>query len=328
MVFEFAYRFVPILKNIRYPAFAFPQVAFWLIFLACITLQILLSHERVFSWHRKAILKFGTGASFVFVIGVLCVCETLLFVIRSGASVGQVHSEFLPSTPTQLDAIAFRSRETSVVRATNTRRITISDQYEFADKAWISKKELSNQGYSASDSPLYWYMKNSPRFDHVFELATQVVTQPALERANFTSDNDYLRARAERVTKLEPGVVNIESHDGTSKIQNLESSCTISNPIISPNELRATVDASGPCFLLAQDKYFPGWQVRVNGREAELIEANGVFKGVWLEKGHNEVKFQFDPPSWRIGLLISAATLAVILIITLIREARRILFRS
>jgi hypothetical protein len=74
---------------------------------------------------------------------------------------------------------------------------------------------------------------------------------------------------------------------------------------------RVEVDAACPegCLLVLTDLYYPGWRVRVDGSEREILRVNGIFRGVELDAGSHRVAFRFAPRSFRIGSALCAAAL-------------------
>jgi uncharacterized membrane protein YfhO len=47
----------------------------------------------------------------------------------------------------------------------------------------------------------------------------------------------------------------------------------------------------------------------VDGKAANIIAANYLFRGVLLPAGHHQVDFKYQPNSLRLGLLISSLSL-------------------
>jgi uncharacterized membrane protein YfhO len=60
--------------------------------------------------------------------------------------------------------------------------------------------------------------------------------------------------------------------------------------------------------LLVSDLYYPGWKVKVNGRDERVIKVFGLLKGVTVEKGRSKVLFSSCPLSFNTGTVISAIT--------------------
>ncbi len=67
-----------------------------------------------------------------------------------------------------------------------------------------------------------------------------------------------------------------------------------------------------PGVLVLADQYYPGWHVRVNGEKAKLLRVNAILKGVALPAGRHEVRFAFRPLSFRVGIVLSLAGLAIL----------------
>ncbi|MEN8007092.1 MAG: hypothetical protein ABFS42_08755 [Candidatus Krumholzibacteriota bacterium] len=90
------------------------------------------------------------------------------------------------------------------------------------------------------------------------------------------------------------------------------------------NEVVLETESPVPALLLLSDMMAPGWRVQVDGRDAELLEADLVLRAVALEAGHHTVRFHFGDSSVRTGLTLSLS--GVILVILLLIPLGR--FRS
>lgn len=69
--------------------------------------------------------------------------------------------------------------------------------------------------------------------------------------------------------------------------------------------------AERPALLVLTDRYYPGWEVEVDGAPARVLRANGIFRAVAVPAGESRVTFRFQPGSLRVGAWISAAALLV-----------------
>jgi hypothetical protein len=79
-----------------------------------------------------------------------------------------------------------------------------------------------------------------------------------------------------------------------------------------PKHIVLTAKANAPCLLLLNDKYDPHWKVTVNGQPTELLRANFIVRGVFLEKaGEHRVEFKYQPPL--TGLYVSLTAVGVAL---------------
>jgi hypothetical protein len=79
------------------------------------------------------------------------------------------------------------------------------------------------------------------------------------------------------------------------------------------NDVVVEVEAETPSLLVLTDSHFPGWRAFVDGSERPILRANSLFRAVEISPGVHQVAFKYRPASFRYGLLISLATLAVIL---------------
>lgn len=99
--------------------------------------------------------------------------------------------------------------------------------------------------------------------------------------------------------------------------------------IVSYEPERVVVDASArrPGELVLTDVHYPGWKVRVDGRDADLHRVDYLLRGVELEAGTHRVEFRYEPGSWRAGWIISLVALAGLAVAVVVGLRRRRLGR-
>jgi hypothetical protein len=85
------------------------------------------------------------------------------------------------------------------------------------------------------------------------------------------------------------------------------------------------VQREEPGYLVLLDAWYPGWKCRAaDGSELPVWRANGFFRAVQVPRGSQRLEFTFAPKSYRIGMTISLATLAVVgCFVALPRRSRR-----
>lgn len=66
-------------------------------------------------------------------------------------------------------------------------------------------------------------------------------------------------------------------------------------------------------FLFVADAFYPGWQAFIDGKETKIYRANFAFRAVKVPAGIHEVKFIYNPVTFRLGLFISLGTFLMIL---------------
>jgi Bacterial membrane protein YfhO len=82
--------------------------------------------------------------------------------------------------------------------------------------------------------------------------------------------------------------------------------------------VRIATSADNEAVLILADSYYPGWKAFVDGREEVIRRANLFFRAVRLPAGSHTVEFRYEPTSFVIGLAISAITLAVLAVTTVL----------
>jgi uncharacterized membrane protein YfhO len=84
-------------------------------------------------------------------------------------------------------------------------------------------------------------------------------------------------------------------------------------------ELEASLDAPGVVVLA--DTYYPGWHATVDGQPASIVAVNHLFRGVPAPKGTHRVRFEYRATRIWWGAAVSAAGLAIALLLVTRRAA-------
>jgi hypothetical protein len=71
-------------------------------------------------------------------------------------------------------------------------------------------------------------------------------------------------------------------------------------------------DAAG--ILVLTDLSYPGWRAKIDGRPADLLRADGLFRAVSVPAGEHRVEFRYVPVSFFAGAAVSAVSLAGLLV--------------
>jgi uncharacterized membrane protein YfhO len=86
--------------------------------------------------------------------------------------------------------------------------------------------------------------------------------------------------------------------------------------------LRAFTEKTG--YLVLSEVYYPGWQATVDGKEVPIRRGNYLFRVIPIEKGEHEVTLRFVSWPFRVGGMISLATLiSAASVLSLLRRRRR-----
>ena len=77
-------------------------------------------------------------------------------------------------------------------------------------------------------------------------------------------------------------------------------------------------EGTRPGVLVLADMWYPGWEATVDGNPAPVLAVDGVFRGVEVGQGAREVVFKYCPASFRIGVVVSLAGLALLLLLAVL----------
>jgi len=84
-----------------------------------------------------------------------------------------------------------------------------------------------------------------------------------------------------------------------------------------PNRVELRVHTKKHGLVTLSDTWFPGWRVRVNGSESQLLRVNHTLRAVALKPGVSRVEFVYRPAAFSAGLLLSALTVCILAVIAL-----------
>jgi hypothetical protein len=80
----------------------------------------------------------------------------------------------------------------------------------------------------------------------------------------------------------------------------------------SPQRIHAKANASAPAIMVAAQSYYHPWHAYVDGKPTPLWRANYAFQAFQIPAGTHDVKLIYVDWNFRIGLMISVATLLVL----------------
>ncbi len=84
-----------------------------------------------------------------------------------------------------------------------------------------------------------------------------------------------------------------------------------------PNPQQAVLEATldSPGLVILADVYYPGWELLIDGKPAPIYRANVMMRGAAVSSGRHRLVYTYRPQSFRVGLLVSIAGLAALLIL-------------
>ncbi|MFH1786602.1 MAG: YfhO family protein [archaeon] len=86
----------------------------------------------------------------------------------------------------------------------------------------------------------------------------------------------------------------------------------------SPDYVELSVSTGSPGYLVLLDTNYPGWRATVNGKPAPVLYADYAFRAVRVDSGESRVAFEYQPAPYRIGLSLTAFTIALAILLLLL----------
>jgi len=86
-----------------------------------------------------------------------------------------------------------------------------------------------------------------------------------------------------------------------------------------PNSVTLQAQLSRPAYVVLLDRYDPNWEATLDGRPAPVIRANQIFRAVYAGAGFHEIRFDYHQRGFRLGIIISLATLTVLIALYFLR---------
>jgi uncharacterized membrane protein YfhO len=100
-----------------------------------------------------------------------------------------------------------------------------------------------------------------------------------------------------------------------------------SQPIIAfyhNGEIKIYTDLPVPDKMVLKEMSYPGWQASIDGVPAALEQEEGMFSKVAVPAGKHEVWLKYRPRSLRLGILLSACSMIIFLVLLFSKFSRRI----
>lgn len=165
---------------------------------------------------------------------------------------------------------------------------------------------------------------NQKKFEQVFDDRSVVIlnNKDAVKRAFFVSDWEIikdpiesLRILSDKEFPLDKKIILNKDFNDFQKSENLSSRAEYIN--YTPNSSKLKISAENDGFLFLADTWYPGWIALVDGQKQEIFKANYSYRAIPVKKGEHIVEMSYKPESFKLGAMISFASLGLLIFILL-----------
>ena len=97
-----------------------------------------------------------------------------------------------------------------------------------------------------------------------------------------------------------------------------DSAASIKLTKFDPDMLEYSFNSTSPQFAVFSEVYYPyGWNAYIDGKKVNYVKANYVLRGLSVPAGQHNIKFIFEPESFKKGVTIAYIASFIILIVLL-----------
>jgi hypothetical protein len=89
-----------------------------------------------------------------------------------------------------------------------------------------------------------------------------------------------------------------------------------------PNNLKLNVSCPADGWLLATDRWAPGWRAKVNGSPVDVFGGNLIFRAVRVRSGENTIDFYYPQHLYFALVFLSWSTLAAVFVVPRLNASR------
>lgn len=92
---------------------------------------------------------------------------------------------------------------------------------------------------------------------------------------------------------------------------------TLENIELSTNKVKGSINLSSDKILCLSLGFGDGWTAIVDGKEVEILKANGMFMALPLTKGYHEIELRYCTPGIKAGIILSVLGIGYFVIMVL-----------
>lgn len=157
-------------------------------------------------------------------------------------------------------------------------------------------------------------------FKKIFEEGQTVIyeNQTALDRVYFIEKLIPVSSSDELVEDIDRSVFDPTKHaiilDYKGSLPGKIEKGKIENLQINPTEVKFTTVSQLPGFIVLANNFDEGWNLYINNNPTKLYQVNGALQGIMVQDGRNQIRLEYWPKSFDLGLKVSISSLAVFML--------------
>lgn len=148
----------------------------------------------------------------------------------------------------------------------------------------------------------YEFYQNNNVFPHAFLVGEYKIIKDEKQILKTIFSDDF-NLRSEIVLEDDPKIARTNGSIGDAKIINYQ-----------PNNIEISVDAKNNALLFLTENYSNGWRASVDGKNVSILRADYTFRAIGIKGGKHNVKFWYDPWSFKLGVYLAIGGMIGILI--------------
>jgi hypothetical protein len=98
---------------------------------------------------------------------------------------------------------------------------------------------------------------------------------------------------------------------------------TVAVETLEPQRVVLAANLMSPGVVILADVYYPGWELTIDGRDAEILRVNRMMRGAAVEAGSHRLTYIYRPRSFRWGMMLSLSALLIVVIMAALLLAMR-----
>ena len=179
--------------------------------------------------------------------------------------------------------------ESDALNLTNVKYIIVKSGYDLSNLTNIFHRVTEYNGFI-----LY---KNLSAYNRAFMVYNYAVAESQQQAV------DLLHAYSGQLNHV--AIVFHKDIQGMPLTTNTQGTYKINFITYTPGYIKLSCTTSQPGLFFISDTYFPGWHARVDGKETKIIRTDYAFQGLWLTQGTHTIELNYDPASFKYGVLLS-----------------------